>query len=83
MTTNWTEEEIKRYKENRKSELGPLYASAGIPIDHPGKRSKYLMELLDSVMTMTDYNVIMKIATTEGRDKALKVLEDFTIQTYF
>lgn len=83
MGTNWTKEEIEKYKEIRKRELGPLYATAGIPIDNPGERTVYLLGLLDSKTKGVCYEKIMKTAVISGRDKALRILEDLAIQTFF
>lgn len=77
----WSQEEIKAYREIRREELGPFYAAGGLTIDEPEKRAEYLAQKLN--LTMTDYDVIMRETATNGKVKALKILEDMAIGVFF
>ncbi len=78
---DWTPEEIEQYERNRKSKLGPLYASAGIPINNPEARAEYLKEVLN--LKIEDYSTIITIAKEKGRLEVLKTLEKWVIETFF
>ena len=74
----WSKEEIEEYKEIRRRELGPTYATIGIDIDNPEKRAEYLAERLN--LTLTDHDVIMR---TASKVEALIMLEDIDIKVFF
>ncbi len=77
----WSKDEIAGYKEVRRKELGPTYATAGIGIDEPERRAEYLAGRLN--LTPADHEVIMGNASKEGKVKALKMLEDMAIEVFF
>jgi len=78
----WTEQEIKEYGKIRMRELGPLYATAGININNPEERARYLAEDVLK-LTMTDQDIIMSIAKERGKAQALKELEITVLSTFF
>ena len=65
----WTEEEIEKYNEIRLTDVEPLYKDAGIPLDNPEERARYLTEDVLK-LTMTDHDVIMSMAKKEGESVA-------------
>jgi len=78
----WTQEEIDEYAMLRKHELGPLYAAAKIPTNEPEKRARYLAEDVLN-LTATDHDVIMTMATSQGKAKSLVMLESMVLAAFY
>jgi len=81
----WTDHEIQTYRLGRNSDidLRILYMQApGGPIlnSNPEKRAKYLAENVLH-LSLTDHDVIMRLAEEKGRPAALKFLEQLTINS--
>ena len=77
----WSREEIDEYKVDRKLELGPMYAAAGISIDEPHRRAEYLEKQLK--LGMTDEEIIRGVTKEKGRPAGLKMLETMALMNFF
>ena len=81
LVTPWTKDETDEYLLRRRTELGPMYAAKGIPINEPARRAEYLTTQLR--LSMTDHDALMRRAQAEGRAKVLRELEDMAVLTFF
>ena len=82
MAEPWTKEEIGRYEDMRRKELGPMYAAAGIPVEEPWRRAEYLFEILRPHLAMTDEDVLNSITKRNGKPDGLRFLEDVAVDLF-
>lgn len=71
----WTEKEVSSYRP-RMHALG-LYESKGLADAHPEQRAEFMSDYLG--LTMTDHDVIMRLAAGNGRPVALNLMEDMIV----
>jgi len=78
---SWTAEEIQKYKQIRRKELGPVYLSAGIPITDPAGREEYLVKQFN--LGFSERVVTHVTSKMEGKAEALRRLEDRAVREFF
>ena len=70
----WTAEEISAYIPPVTHPLSSLYRMASIDAGDPEKRAQYLAEKVLQ-LTLTDHDLLMRMAKEKGRVSALQDLE--------
>lgn len=74
----WTQEEVRGYRQIPSSTLDGLYAREGILASDPQRRAEYLAEEVLN-LGMIDHDVVMRTAHEKGRAKALNLLEEMAL----
>lgn len=77
----WTTEEIERYKQIRRKELGPVYLSVGIPITDLAGREEYLVKQFN--LSFSEKVVTQVTGKMEGKAEALRRLEERAVREFF
>jgi len=78
----WTSEEIKTYAQVGSAFLDGVYAADGKTPDDPEERARYLAEEVLGGLTMTDDELLMRVAADEGRPAALNLLEGMVLSHF-
>ncbi|MBU2052713.1 MAG: hypothetical protein KJ721_00550 [Nanoarchaeota archaeon] len=74
----WTQKEIEGYAPRDNAKLKQLYSDKGLFTEDPESIAKFLAEDY-LLLTMTDHDLIMRIASKKGRAYALNILEEMAI----
>lgn len=77
----WTNQEIEAYRPRPYDPLLRLYEQRSLPVTDPEARAKFLAEEVLQ-LTMTDHDVVMRLAQTKGKIIALHSLEDMVVNLH-
>lgn len=78
----WSEEEIKDYREIRKRKLDAVYTVKEIPLKDPASRARYLIGVLERLGYDFEKNIANIVEREKGKSKALTVLENAVLMEF-